>query len=90
MTIPLLIIDQRDTDIPDPSNVRACHGSRLDIRFASIAIVRGTTHFKCIKNRWSTFDDRECVPNALLKPYLMRYIDNFTAESLLEALIELR
>jgi len=53
---------------------------------APIVIVKGITHFKCIKNRWGNcrVDETEKIPNFLLTSYLMRYAEHFTKEELME------
>jgi hypothetical protein len=54
---------------------------------ANMVILKTPTHFRCVKNRWDADGDDEKIPNFLLKTFLMKYADNFTAEELIDSLL---
>ena len=61
------------------------------VHSAQLVILTDGRHFRCIKNIWAgTWADREekeCIPNSLMRAYIMQYADNFTVEDLVDSLI---
>lgn len=61
--------------------------SMRDIFQANMAIYRTRTHFRCVKNRWEQTSEDECIPNFLLKDYILNFSKYFTTEEVIESLL---
>jgi hypothetical protein len=80
----LLIIDCLRLDA-SPFEI---HGVRSqDLCQANLVILRTSTHFRCVKNRFDYSSNDEKIPNRLLEAYLLNYVEYFTKEEILNSLI---
>lgn len=91
--IPILILHATRAFTDDPtSEINSWYRlglteiTRGDLFRANIVIIRGPTHFCCIKNRWGITSPRDRIPNGMLHLYLIQYVKNFKTEDLLNAL----
>lgn len=61
-----------------------------DLHQANIVIVRNSTHFCCIKNRYSDeVDNRDRIPNRMMMSYVLKYAEHFTKEELIGTIVDL-
>jgi hypothetical protein len=83
----ILIVPVKSLDASLMELTSGPHYPYRAICMASIVIVKTTTHFRCLKNRWDDPSSPDAkIPNNLMKSYLLLYKDLFTKEELIESL----